>query len=81
MVSEQRQPRLSVRALVVNEGRLLLVNATPDRGDDKWCVPGGGVDAGHTLKDNLIREVYEKTGFWLDKHKPDCIYQGWEEKA
>ena len=60
------QPRLSARALVAHEGRLLLVNATPDKGDGKWCVPGGGVDAGRSLKDNVIREVYEETGLTVE---------------
>ncbi len=62
MSSYDKQPRLSARALIVHDGRLLLVNATPDRDDGKWCVPGGGVDTGQTLKENVVREVYEETG-------------------
>ena len=57
-----RQPRLSARALVVFERKLLLVNATPDKDDGSWCTPGGGVDAGRDLRENLRREILEETG-------------------
>lgn len=55
-------PRLAVRALVVEDGRLLLVNAYPDGRSDLWCAPGGGVEAGTDLPTNLEREVREETG-------------------
>ncbi|MFT6452900.1 MAG: 8-oxo-dGTP pyrophosphatase MutT (NUDIX family) [Halocynthiibacter sp.] len=54
-------PRLAVRALIVKDARLLLVNAYA-RGSDLWCAPGGGVERGQSLPDNLIREVQEETG-------------------
>jgi 8-oxo-dGTP diphosphatase len=57
-----RTPRLAVRAIIVRDGRLLLVNAYPGGVSDLWCAPGGGVDAGSSLPDNLIREVHEETG-------------------
>jgi ADP-ribose pyrophosphatase YjhB (NUDIX family) len=57
-----RSPRLSVRAIVVHEGRLLLVNAYPGEASDLWCAPGGGVHAGTSLPENLTREVHEETG-------------------
>ena len=55
-------PRLAVRALIVEEGRLLLVNAYPDGKSDLWCAPGGGVETGASLTENLAREVFEETG-------------------
>ena len=55
--------RLAVRAVVLDAaGRLLLVNAYPGEESDLWCAPGGGVEAGATLQDNLRREVHEETG-------------------
>jgi ADP-ribose pyrophosphatase YjhB (NUDIX family) len=59
-------PRLAVRALIVEEGRLLLVNAYPDGRSDLWCAPGGGVDAGTDLPTNLRREVHEETGLSIE---------------
>ena len=57
-----RLPRLSTRALILKEGRLLLVNAYPGGISDLWCAPGGGVEAGRSLPENLMREVHEETG-------------------
>jgi 8-oxo-dGTP diphosphatase len=55
-------PRLAVRAVVLDRGRLLLVNAYPGEESDLWCAPGGGVERGLSLEENLRREVREETG-------------------
>ncbi len=55
-------PRLAVRAVIMREGRLLIVNAYPGELSDLWCAPGGGVERGTSLHDNLAREVFEETG-------------------
>ncbi|OJY32206.1 MAG: NUDIX hydrolase [Rhodobacterales bacterium 65-51] len=55
-------PRLAVRALILHENRLLLVNAWGGGVSDLWCAPGGGVERGASLPDNLIREVHEECG-------------------
>lgn len=54
--------RLAVRAVILHQDRLLLVNAWPGQHSDLWCAPGGGVDRGTSLPDNLMREVFEETG-------------------
>ena len=60
------KPRLAVRALILHQDRLLLVNAWPDipagGQSDLWCAPGGGVEANTSLPENLAREVREETG-------------------
>lgn len=65
-------PRLAVRALILCENRLLLVNAYPDGRSDLWCAPGGGVERGTSLPDNLAREVHEETGLTIDVGAP-CL--------
>ena len=57
-----KSPRLAVRAVLVHEGRLLLVNAYPNGKSDLLCAPGGGAETGSSLPDNLRREVFEETG-------------------
>lgn len=57
-----RTPRLSARALILRDACLLLVNAYRGGVSDLWCAPGGGVEAGTSLPENLIREVHEETG-------------------
>lgn len=54
--------RLAVRAVIVRDGRLLLVNAWPGTKSDLWCAPGGGAEDHASLIDNLAREVFEETG-------------------
>ncbi|WP_083195195.1 NUDIX domain-containing protein [Pararhodobacter sp. CCB-MM2] len=64
--------RLAVRAVILREGRLLLVNAYPGQQSDLWCAPGGGVERHASLPDNLIREVHEETGIAIRVGAP-CL--------
>jgi 8-oxo-dGTP diphosphatase len=59
-------PRLAVRAVIVERGRLLLVNAYPGEESDLWCAPGGGAERGVSLEVNLRREVLEETGLTIE---------------
>ncbi len=68
-----KTPRLAARALILQGEALLLVNAFPDRRSDLWCAPGGGVEAGASLPDNLKREVYEETGLLVSVGAPALI--------
>lgn len=54
--------RIATRAIIVQENRVLLVNAWGGGVSDLWCAPGGGVEPHASLPDNLIREVFEETG-------------------
>jgi ADP-ribose pyrophosphatase YjhB (NUDIX family) len=63
---ERRAPRLAVRGLILLDDRLLLVNAYPGQQSDLWCAPGGGVEPGTSLPENLVREVAEETGLAVD---------------
>lgn len=57
------RPRLAVRAAILRDDRLLVVNAyPPEYGSDMWCLPGGGAEPGQSLPENLEREVMEETG-------------------
>ena len=64
--------RLAVRAILMRENRLLLVNAYKGR-DDLWCAPGGGVEPHASLPDNLIREVHEETGLTVRVGAPVLV--------
>ena len=66
LADKPRSPRLAVRGLILHEGRLLLVNAYPGEESDLWCAPGGGVEPGTSLHDNLVREVHEETGLEVE---------------
>lgn len=76
-----RNPRLAVRALILDdEDRLLLVNAWPGGMSDLWCAPGGGVHAGQSLPENLAREVQEETGLDIAVGEP-CLVNEFHDPA
>ena len=66
-------PRLAVRALILQDNRLLLVNAWANARSDLWCAPGGGVEPGQSLTANLIREVHEETGLTIAVADPALV--------
>lgn len=66
-------PRLAVRGLVMRHNRLLLVNAWPGSESPLWCAPGGGVEPGASLPDNLVREVFEETGLRVEVGDPVLV--------
>jgi ADP-ribose pyrophosphatase YjhB (NUDIX family) len=55
-------PVLGVGAVVVNEGRLLLVKRGYEPARGKWAVPGGRVGHGEPLAKAVQRELAEETG-------------------
>jgi 8-oxo-dGTP diphosphatase len=56
---------ISSAALIVQDGRLLLVNhRVPDR-FDFWLPPGGGLEGEESILDCLRREVFEETGLHI----------------
>ena len=67
------QVRVGSRAIIIHENRLLLVNAYPDGQSDLWCAPGGGIERGTSLPDNLAREVHEETGLRIHVGAPCLI--------
>ncbi len=69
----KRPTRLATRALILQDNRLLLVNAYPGGRSDLWCAPGGGVEPGTSLPENLAREVHEETGLTVAVGLPALI--------
>ncbi len=64
-------PRLAVRAVILSDDRLLLVNAWKGR-THLWTCPGGGVELHQSLPGNLAREVMEETGLEVAVGEP-CL--------
>lgn len=60
--------RISVRGIVLHEGKLLCVRLKAYEGSlrvgstDYWCLPGGGLDEGEPLLAGIEREMIEETG-------------------
>ena len=64
-------PRLAVRAVILRDDRLLLVNAWKGR-THLWTCPGGGVEVHQSLPEALAREVREETGLAVAVEEP-CL--------
>jgi 8-oxo-dGTP diphosphatase len=56
------RPELSVGAVVVHDGSLLLVRRGHGPAAGQWSVPGGRVEQGEMLAEAVVREVLEETG-------------------
>jgi len=49
-------------ALIVKEGRIVLVKRGKEPFEGKWVLPGGFVDAGESVEEACVREAKEETG-------------------
>ncbi|MFL6354325.1 MAG: NUDIX hydrolase [Bryobacteraceae bacterium] len=56
------RPVLGVGALILDGGRVLLVERGKEPLAGCWSLPGGVVETGERLEDALVREVFEETG-------------------
>lgn len=62
-------PRVAVGAVVLNEGKVLLVLRGKPPGEGMWAIPGGSVNLGETLQMAVEREVLEETGLRVEAGK------------
>ena len=60
------QPIVGVGAVIVQDGKLVLIRrgVEPDKG--KWSIPGGGVELGETVGDAAVREAKEECGLDIE---------------
>lgn len=59
-------PLVGVGAVVVHEGRVLLVQRGHEPAKGQWSLPGGLIDVGESLREAVIREVREETGLIVE---------------
>jgi ADP-ribose pyrophosphatase YjhB (NUDIX family) len=55
----QITPQIGVDAMVVERGRVLLIQRTDNR---MWCMPGGAAEVGESLAQAAERELQEEAG-------------------
>lgn len=61
--------KVAVSAFVQDsDGRILMIHRTDN---DLYSIPGGGLEAGETVTEAVVREVHEETG--IDVHVTSLI--------
>ena len=71
--------RTACRAIVVQDGRLLLSYETKT---DQWMIPGGGLEGAEDERQCAVRETAEETGALI--RPSECVleideyYEGWK---
>lgn len=61
-----KRPVPGVGALIIEDGRILLVERGKEPLRGYWSLPGGAVETGESLEDALRREVREETGLEVE---------------
>ncbi|MDR3727753.1 MAG: NUDIX domain-containing protein [Terracidiphilus sp.] len=59
-------PLVGVGAVVVEEGRVLLIRRGNEPMKGHWSLPGGMLELGETLTEGVAREVREETGLTVE---------------
>jgi 8-oxo-dGTP diphosphatase len=72
------RPVVGIGAVVVREGRVLLVKrgVAPSKG--LWAVPGGSLELGETLQQGAEREILEETGITIRAREPIYAFDFFE---
>ncbi len=56
------RPIVGVGAVIIQDGRALIVQRAGEPRKGEWTVPGGVLEVGETLRSGTEREVLEETG-------------------
>jgi ADP-ribose pyrophosphatase YjhB (NUDIX family) len=59
-------PLVGVGAVIVQEGRVLLVQRGREPMKGRWTIPGGLIEVGESLHEAVTRETREETGLEVE---------------
>ena len=57
-----RAPLIGVGAVIIKDGKILMIKRAFDPGKGRWSIPGGLVEVGERLAEACAREAEEETG-------------------
>lgn len=60
------RPIVGAGALMIKNGKLLLIKRGAKPGQGKWSIPGGIVELGERVQDTIVREVKEECGLDIE---------------
>jgi len=61
-----RQPIVGVGALIIHDGRLVLVKRGVEPSRGRWSIPGGAVELGEGVREAVLREAREECGLDIE---------------
>jgi mutator protein MutT len=59
-------PLVGVGAIIIEDGRVVLVKRGHPPLEGKWSIPGGVLEMGETLRKAAVREALEETGLTVE---------------
>ncbi len=62
---EPQTPKLTVDAVIISKGKLVLIKRKNPPFKGQFALPGGFVDIGETVENAVIRESLEETGLHI----------------
>ncbi len=65
-MTDRPGPVVGVGALIISDGRLLMIERGRGANRGLWSVPGGRVEYGERLAEALVREVREETSLEVE---------------
>jgi 8-oxo-dGTP diphosphatase len=65
------QPVVGIGALIVHNGKIVLIKRRNEPSKGKWTIPGGLVELGENLSHAVIRETLEET--CLQVENPELV--------
>lgn len=75
------RPRVGVGAIVIHEGKVLLVQRGIDPSRGLWAIPGGSLELGETIQAGAEREILEETGVSIRAGEPVYTFDFFERDA
>jgi 8-oxo-dGTP diphosphatase len=67
-------PLVGVGAIIIDDGRVLLVKRGHSPLAGEWSIPGGVLELGETLRQAAIREAQEETGLTVETSELLGVY-------
>ncbi|MGI9102041.1 MAG: NUDIX hydrolase [Terriglobales bacterium] len=79
------RPLVGVGAVIVRDGRVVIVQRSTEPLKGQWSIPGGALEVGETLRQCAAREALEETGLQVEASEVldvfDSIYRDTEGRT
>ena len=61
-----KQPLIGVGAIIIHEGKVVLIKRGHAPLAGEWSIPGGVLEVGETMREGVIREAREETSLLIE---------------